>query len=182
MNCCSNQLAMTSPPPPNRGLSLGSARTSWNNSPLSLGSGRGRASNRASRGRAAPSQSPSSTATSLIQDQATRSTDSDAHISRLSAINAGYLPKDPFSNLFSVQNHPQPQSEPTSSSNHQNPSIISHQNHKRPPLINIGTYLRSTALDDIVNSFLSNGEGKKQIVSLGAGSDSRFWRLNVSRV
>jgi len=40
-----------------------------------------------------------------------------------------------------------------------------------------GTYLRTTALDRIVDTFLSSIEGRKQIISLGAGSDTRYFRL-----
>ena len=61
---------------------------------------------------------------------------------------------------------------------------------RRPPLINVGTHARTYALDLLVKQFLdapyvdglsSEGKGKgKQIVSLGAGSDTRFFRLMVS--
>ena len=40
-----------------------------------------------------------------------------------------------------------------------------------------GTYVRTTALDRIVDTFLSSVDGPKQIVSLGAGSDTRYFRL-----
>jgi [phosphatase 2A protein]-leucine-carboxy methyltransferase len=48
-------------------------------------------------------------------------------------------------------------------------------------LINVGTYLRTQGIDHIVDQFLeAAGEEGGQIVSLGAGSDSRFWKLRVS--
>ena len=89
-----------------------------------------------------------------------RKTDSDAAVARLSAVKLGYL-QDPFIRLLVQRPHLQP---------------------PRPPLINIGTYVRSEAIDRLVNEWLelSSAEGKKcQIVSMGAGSDTRFWRINV---
>ena len=46
----------------------------------------------------------------------------------------------------------------------------------------LGTYVRTTAIDDLVERFLdSNPSQKKQIISLGAGSDTRFFRLSNRR-
>lgn len=89
-----------------------------------------------------------------------RQTDSDAAIARLSAVKLGYL-QDHFIRFLVQRPHLQP---------------------PRPPLINIGTYVRSEAIDRLVNEWLelSSAEGKKcQIVSMGAGSDTRFWRIQV---
>ena len=93
-------------------------------------------------------------------DVSIRETDNDAAHARLSAVRKGYL-EDPFIQYFV----PRPHLVPT-----------------RPPLINIGTYLRSQAVDNLVKGWLNLDlrGGKKQIVSLGAGSDTRFWRLVVS--
>lgn len=44
-------------------------------------------------------------------------------------------------------------------------------------LIDTGTYIRTTAIDTIVDTFLSSCTGRRQIVSLGAGSDTRYFRL-----
>jgi [phosphatase 2A protein]-leucine-carboxy methyltransferase len=42
----------------------------------------------------------------------------------------------------------------------------------------IGTYVRTQAIDNLVDKFLSHElSQKKQIISLGAGSDTRFFRL-----
>lgn len=44
--------------------------------------------------------------------------------------------------------------------------------------MNRGTYARTSAIDKIVETFLdASGPGKKQIISLGAGSDTRYFRL-----
>ncbi|KAI0036129.1 leucine carboxyl methyltransferase [Vararia minispora EC-137] len=105
-----------------------------------------------------PLASPSSKALDL--DEPVRATDNDAALARLSAVRKGYL-VDPFIIHFVPRAHLQP---------------------PRPPLINIGTYIRGTGLDELVESFigLATGQGKKaQIVSLGAGSDTRFWRLHA---
>ncbi|KAI0819543.1 leucine carboxyl methyltransferase [Trametes gibbosa] len=91
-------------------------------------------------------------------DAAIRATDNDAALARLSAVQKGYL-TDPFITPLVPRAHFQP---------------------SRPPLINIGTYVRSEGLDELVNGWLvlSAEEGKQcQIVSMGAGSDTRFWRI-----
>jgi [phosphatase 2A protein]-leucine-carboxy methyltransferase len=93
-------------------------------------------------------------------DTSVRLTDSDAIIARLSAVQKQYL-VDPYVKHFVPRAHLQP---------------------PRPPLINIGTFVRSAAIDDLVHQWLllSKQEGKRcQIVSLGAGSDTRFWRIAV---
>ncbi|KAF8633361.1 hypothetical protein AX17_004532 [Amanita inopinata Kibby_2008] len=91
-------------------------------------------------------------------DAAVRQTDNDAAIARLSAVQKGYL-VDPFIK------HLVPRA---------------HLHSPRSPLINIGTFVRSFAIDDIVFQWLDLAQqsGQKcQIVSLGAGSDTRFWRI-----
>lgn len=93
-------------------------------------------------------------------DAAIRQTDSDAALARLSAVRKGYLNDRFISSLV-----PRAQLQPL-----------------RPPLINTGTYVRSEAIDRLVEQWLelSKPEGQLcQIVSLGAGSDTRFWRLMV---
>ena len=93
-------------------------------------------------------------------DAAIRATDTDASQARVSAVRKQYL-HDPFIGALVPRAHLVP---------------------TRPPLINIGTYVRSEAIDELVLGWLSHagGDGQKvQIVSLGAGSDTRFWRLAV---
>lgn len=51
------------------------------------------------------------------------------------------------------------------------------ESSRKTPLINVGTHHRTYAIDLLVDQFLEKGGG--QIVSLGAGSDTRFWRLAV---
>ncbi|KAK0497074.1 leucine carboxyl methyltransferase [Armillaria luteobubalina] len=91
-------------------------------------------------------------------DASIRSTDSDAALAKLSAVQKQYL-SDPYIQYFVPRARLQP---------------------ARPPLINIGTYVRTAAIDDLINQWLSlsHDEGKQcQIVSLGAGSDTRYWRI-----
>ena len=93
-------------------------------------------------------------------DSAIRQTDTDAALARLSAVKKGYI-EDPFIALLL----PRAQFQPA-----------------RPPLINIGTYVRSESIDALVEQWLGFCEQQDtvcQIVSLGAGSDTRFWRINV---
>lgn len=98
--------------------------------------------------------------TAVDSDAPVRATDNDAALARLSAVQKGYI-SDPFITQLVPRAHLQP---------------------PRPPLINIGTYLRGKGLDELVESFIKSAEQedkKVQIVSLGAGSDTRFWRLAV---
>ncbi|TFK74622.1 leucine carboxyl methyltransferase [Pluteus cervinus] len=89
-------------------------------------------------------------------DASVRQTDTDAAGARLSAVQKGYF-IDPFIKNFVPRAHLQP---------------------PRPPLINVGTFMRSTAIDDLVDQWLSKSTEKRcQIVSLGSGSDTRFWRI-----
>lgn len=91
-----------------------------------------------------------------------RLTDADAALARLSAVQKGYL-QDPFVKHLVPRAHLQP---------------------PRPPLINVGTYVRSSAIDKLVEGWLllAEQENKQcQIVSLGAGSDTRFWRIAVGQ-
>ncbi|KAG5647072.1 hypothetical protein DXG03_001442 [Asterophora parasitica] len=91
-------------------------------------------------------------------DASIRLTDSDAAIARLSAVQKGYI-HDPYITHFVPRAHLQ---------------------HPRPPLINVGTFVRGTAIDDLVDQWLVTvGRlGRQcQIVSMGAGSDTRFWRV-----
>ncbi|KAH7312943.1 S-adenosyl-L-methionine-dependent methyltransferase [Rhexocercosporidium sp. MPI-PUGE-AT-0058] len=92
------------------------------------------------------------------KDLAIQSTDTDAAVSRLSAVSLGYL-EDPFASVF-----------------------VDGEGTRRMPIINRGTYTRTTALDILINAFLSQPESnttsqKKQILSLGAGTDTRYFRL-----
>ncbi|XP_071803609.1 tRNA wybutosine-synthesizing protein 4-like [Asterias amurensis] len=49
---------------------------------------------------------------------------------------------------------------------------------RRSPLINRGYYIRARAVDDYLKQFLATNQDKqKQIISLGAGFDSAFFRL-----
>ncbi|PON29502.1 leucine carboxyl methyltransferase 1 [Trichoderma gamsii] len=97
-------------------------------------------------------------------DATIQGTDTDAAVSRLSAVDMGYL-SDPYARYF-VSNLGGPPA-------------------RRFPIINRGTYTRTAAIDHLVHSFLSEAtEGAqgqavatKQIVSLGAGTDTRPFRL-----
>ncbi|KAF4921461.1 Leucine carboxyl methyltransferase 1 [Colletotrichum viniferum] len=112
------------------------------------------------RGRGGPGGGPLSAGPT--HDQTIQGTDDDAAGSRLSAVNVGYL-EDPYARFFvDGMAGPPP---------------------RRLPIINRGTYTRTVALDSLVDSFLSgavgSGDGpkQKQIVSLGAGTDTRPFRL-----
>ncbi|KAI8816993.1 S-adenosyl-L-methionine-dependent methyltransferase [Fimicolochytrium jonesii] len=97
-----------------------------------------------------------STAPSNLNDDDTlRSTNDDASISRLAAVNLGYL-SDPYAKHFV------------------------RRGQKRPPVINRGTFTRSKALETLIDQFLDVDPRGKQIVSLGAGSDTRNFLLKAA--
>ncbi|OAL52046.1 leucine carboxyl methyltransferase 1 [Pyrenochaeta sp. DS3sAY3a] len=89
-----------------------------------------------------------------LRDNAVKGTDQDAAGSRVSCVELGYL-DDPYAKLFATQ-----------------------QATRRLPLLNRGTYVRTSAVDRLVTHFLlADPTAVKQIVSLGAGTDTRFFRL-----
>ncbi|KOS41182.1 hypothetical protein ACN38_g7947 [Penicillium nordicum] len=96
------------------------------------------------------------------KDRIVQGTDNDASVSRLSAVELGYL-EDAYAAALA----------PVGAAT------------RRLPIINRGTYARTTAIDQLVTRFLgpSSAENihKKQIISLGAGSDTRVFRLLSSR-
>ena len=102
---------------------------------------------------------PDQTSQKQHKDDIIRNTDNDAATSRLSAVEAGYL-DDPFAKFLST----------------------GEKVSRRLPLMNRGTYVRTTAIDRVVKTFVSSAEEAKpgsrvQIISLGAGSDTRFFQL-----
>ncbi|KAJ0424815.1 S-adenosyl-L-methionine-dependent methyltransferase [Aspergillus carlsbadensis] len=123
---------------------------------LRRGAGRGRL-----RGRGGGNEGPGSFSRGQ-KDRVVQGTDNDASVSRLSAVGLGYL-EDPFARVLTPLG----------------------QETRRLPIINRGTYVRTTAIDKLVARFLGltaesdSGwkQKKKQIISLGAGSDTRVFRL-----
>ena len=72
----------------------------------------------------------------------------------MSCVELGYL-HDPYAKLFATQ-----------------------QTARKLPLLNRGTYVRTSAIDLLVAKFLMTyPSSAKQIISLGAGTDTRFFRL-----
>lgn len=105
------------------------------------------------RGRGGLFDSGSHVSQSASKDKVVQQTDQDASLSRMSAVSLGYL-DDPFAALFAQGETP-----------------------KRYPIINRGTYVRTTAIDKLIDGFLAtNLDEPKQIISLGAGSDTRYFR------
>ncbi|KAI2629498.1 leucine carboxyl methyltransferase [Xylaria nigripes] len=98
----------------------------------------------------------SAVASAPSHDATIQGTDTDAAVSRMSAVELGYL-DDHFARYFV-----------TGGSN----------TIRRLPIINRGTYTRTVAIDRLIGDFLSATEGQeRQIVSLGAGTDTRAFRL-----
>ncbi|KAI1762087.1 LCM-domain-containing protein [Hypoxylon sp. FL1150] len=117
--------------------------------------GRGRGSRGRGRGRGQGGGDSHSSAPS--HDSTIQGTDTDAAVSRMSAVDLGYL-QDPFAEYF-VQ-------KPVGGA------------IRRLPIINRGTYTRTTALDTLITSFLSTTATRgRQLISLGAGTDTRPFKL-----
>jgi [phosphatase 2A protein]-leucine-carboxy methyltransferase len=117
-----------------------------------LGQGRGGTSRGRGRGRGALGTSSEERA--QVLDNAVKGTDQDAAGSRVSCVELGYL-DDPYAKLFATQ-----------------------QTARKLPLLNRGTYVRTSAIDLLVAKFLvTYPSSAKQIISLGAGTDTRFFRL-----
>ncbi|KAK0672729.1 putative leucine carboxyl methyltransferase 1 [Cercophora samala] len=109
---------------------------------------------------------------SASHDTTIQGTDTDAAVSRLSAVELGYL-ADPFASYFVAPSPPSFHSGPS-------PGLPT---PRRLPIINRGTYTRTTAIDILIDHFLSStgSSGQpRQIVSLGAGTDTRSFRLFTS--
>ncbi|KAI9847352.1 MAG: carboxy methyl transferase for protein phosphatase 2A [Thelocarpon superellum] len=107
-------------------------------------------------GRHARGSGPSDVDDGKATDRIVQQTDQDASVSRMSAVELGYL-SDPFARDFVVD-----------------------ATQRRFPIINRGTYVRTTAIDTLVERFLAASPlEKKQIISLGAGSDTRYFRLRT---
>ncbi|CAO1620991.1 unnamed protein product [Sympodiomycopsis kandeliae] len=149
---------------------------------LSLGLPRSKREGPVSRSREGTTTAPNTNVLRSQEDAVIRSTDNDALTSRISALQTGYLDlsKDPFSEYFV---YGQEISRGLRAQNNNN-VMLNPPINRRPPIINIGTYLRCETLDQMIESFLlSSSTSKKQIISLGAGSDSRYWRImNDSRL
>jgi [phosphatase 2A protein]-leucine-carboxy methyltransferase len=134
-----------------------------------LNSLRGRTGLRRGRGRGTPidPDAPSEEDVQDARDKIIRQTDGDASNSRLSAVALGYL-NDEYASCF-----------------------LQGQTPRRYPLINRGTYVRTSAIDRLVDKFLTTTIDANtpndsdvplaQIISLGAGSDTRFFRLSPTR-
>ncbi|OJK04705.1 hypothetical protein ASPACDRAFT_38264 [Aspergillus aculeatus ATCC 16872] len=142
--------------------------------------GGGRLRGRGRGGGESGSDAPSRRGGSSTKDRVVQGTDNDASVSRLSAVNLGYL-DDPFASALTPPG----------------------QETRRLPIINRGTYVRTTTIDHLLTQFLHPSTTPnqpdtpqqtpttptkttiptlprpkpKQIISLGAGSDTRIFRL-----
>ncbi|KAI1268965.1 leucine carboxyl methyltransferase [Xylariaceae sp. FL1019] len=97
-------------------------------------------------------------ASPLSHDAVIQGTDTDASVSRMSAVDLEYI-QDRYAQYFV----------PTSGTG---------DHVRRLPIINRGTYTRTMAIDRLVDIFLDATEGRtRQIISLGAGTDTRVFRL-----
>ena len=88
-----------------------------------------------------------------IPYQAIQQTNDDAAMCKASCVNLGYF-QDPHIRYFVKDNI------------------------RRPPLINRGYWTRVTTINKIIQLITDNGI-KFQIVNLGAGFDTLFWKLKV---
>ncbi|KAI9184645.1 carboxy methyl transferase for protein phosphatase 2A [Blastocladiella emersonii ATCC 22665] len=112
-------------------------------------------------------------------DDAVRGTDDDAAVSRMSAVETGYL-VDPYALAFvrGASGHAGFRRPPGGAAF----PVPQTHGHRRSPLINRGTYARITAFDGVLAAFTAAAvEGEVvQVLSLGAGTDTRFFRFKES--
>ncbi|RUS31085.1 S-adenosyl-L-methionine-dependent methyltransferase [Jimgerdemannia flammicorona] len=106
------------------------------------------------------------------QDDAIRATNDDATVSKLSAVNLGYL-HDPFVHFFVRQ----PVRRSPLINRGRIPSLLTSLGHLIIPFSAHWSYVRNAALNQLITKFLAAGgtERKKQIVSLGCGFDTRYF-------
>ncbi|KAK9369966.1 S-adenosyl-L-methionine-dependent methyltransferase [Lipomyces kononenkoae] len=94
----------------------------------------------------------------MSRNKVMQDTDTDALVSKVAAEKAGYF-HDPLLKLFL-------------------PSKLDHVDIHKLPLFNRGTFVRVMAVSKLVEGFLAvPSDKKKQIISLGAGSDTRPFHL-----
>ncbi|XP_074109833.1 leucine carboxyl methyltransferase 1 [Cotesia typhae] len=92
----------------------------------------------------------------MVDDEATQATNDDASECKRHAVNLGYW-TDPFINFFV------------------------RQTIRKPPEINRGYYARVKGTEYFIERFLKLSDGKGQIINLGAGFDTLYWRLKDAR-
>ncbi|XP_011297931.1 leucine carboxyl methyltransferase 1 [Fopius arisanus] len=88
----------------------------------------------------------------MADDEATQATNDDASECKRYAVQLGYW-SDPFINFFV------------------------RQTARKPPEINRGYYARVKGIEVFIDKFLKYSGGKGQIINLGAGFDTLYWRL-----
>lgn len=88
----------------------------------------------------------------MADDEATQATNDDASECKRHAVQLGYW-ADPFINFFVKQTT------------------------RKAPEINRGYYARVKGIEVFVDKFLKLSGGKSQIINLGAGFDTLYWRL-----
>ncbi|AOA62153.1 Carboxyl methyltransferase [Komagataella phaffii CBS 7435] len=111
---------------------------------------------------------------------AIQETDYDALFSRYSATNKGYLEDEYLAELLQSLIDVSPLS---AQSPHQQMNtkrkLLRMKKSIKMPIINRGTYIRTFAIDSVIESFLNSFPNEKtQVVSLGAGSDTRVFRYS----
>lgn len=115
--------------------------------------------------------------TQARQDKAVRATDIDALSCRYHANLKGYFsPSDPYISLLKGAYEKNLQYCEGYTQLSAGRALKQAFHDSKFPLINRGTYLRTTSIDMLVASFLDSNS-KCQIVSLGGGSDTRAYRI-----
>ncbi|XP_075686632.1 leucine carboxyl methyltransferase 1 isoform X2 [Rhinoderma darwinii] len=91
-------------------------------------------------------------------DEAVRGTCDDASVCKRFAVSIGYW-KDPYIQYF-----------------------VRQAKERKAPEINRGYYARVQGVNHLLNAFLKKTECKCQIINLGAGLDTTFWRLKDENI
>lgn len=86
-------------------------------------------------------------------DEAVQATNDDATLCKLSAVRAGYW-TDPHL-----------------------PALVRQAGHRRDPEIHLGYYARVAGVRALVGKFCEAADTAVQVLSLGAGFDTTYWRM-----
>ncbi|CCC70602.1 hypothetical protein NCAS_0F01180 [Naumovozyma castellii] len=112
-------------------------------------------------------------------DRIIQQTDYDALSCKLAAIAKGYLPAPQFSDPNEIESYKLIHSAYFNTLKTHSRRIYGKINKSISssfPVMNIGTYLRTVALDSQIETFLQKND-KVQIINLGCGSDLRMFQL-----
>jgi len=120
------------------------------------------------------------TSSSLLLDRPVKATANDAMVAKLATTHAGYY-VDPFLDAMTRDSN----TNPVLTARRER-SEMTHMNMRRrrtiQPIIKRGTHARVCVMDKAISTFLKTTQTKTQIVVLGAGFDTSFFRYRNGNI